>query len=267
MKNKSVLSCEHIHIRRVPGRTDAFMSALQGYLRALFQLLNHLGSAELSISLDGAQTRFEWLDDVCPDSDGVQIELLAQANEIDVRVDMCCDRFPMEDAQKALSDLLKDGSLKDCVRYCALIEDEQTSSLTLSGLYRGAFLHGSVPFTSNNEDILVDTQWSGSSHRAEFEIAQGNEDQVRDLADLLESRLGIVLNLSGDGRTLIIDGVQLCGRQDVRFYRETLETLARLSARALITGSLIPESDTVFALLRFVQQGSAVSVQTAVAEI
>lgn len=266
MKNKSVLSCEHIHIHRIPGRTDAILSALQGYLRTLFQLLNHLGSAEILIDLDGAQSRFEWLDDVCPASDEGCIDRLTQADEIDVRVDMCCDQFPMEDAQKAISALLKDGSLKDCARYCALIEDDQTSSLTLSGLYRGAFLHGSVPFTSNNEDILVDTQWNGSSHRAEFQLRPESEEQARDLVELLESHLDIELNLSDDGRSLVIDGVQLGGRHDVRFYRETLEKLVRLSDRALITGSLIPESDNVFALLRFVQEGSLVNVQTAVAE-
>ena len=65
---------------------------------------------------------------------------------------------------------------------------------------------------------------------------------------------------------LVIGALQLDGRAQVERYREALEKLAQMSETSLITGSLAPEDDAVFALLRFVQEGAEVIVQTAVAE-
>ena len=65
---------------------------------------------------------------------------------------------------------------------------------------------------------------------------------------------------------LVIGALQLDGRAQVERSREALEKLAQMSETSLITGSLAPEDDAVFALLRFVQEGAEVIVQTAVAE-
>ena len=49
-------------------------------------------------------------------------------------------------------------------------------------------------------------------------------------------------------------------------YYKALERLCELSEHSQILGSLMPDSDRVFALLRFVQEGSRVVILTAVAE-
>ena len=266
MKNSSILSCEHIHVRRVPGRTDAFLAALKVYLETLFSLSDEFGSAEIRIANDGREFRFEWAGGELPGPGGEAIDGMAEASEIDVRVNMCCDLFDMDEAQAALARELKGGALKDCVRCCTLIEDEQTASLTMSGIYRGAFLQGAVPFTTDNEDILVATRWNGFTHRAEFRLREAEADAAGEIADALEGRLEIELSRSDDGRALAIGALQLDGRAQVEFYRDALERLCRMSESSLITGSLAPEDDAVFALLRFVRDGADVVVQTAVAE-
>ena len=267
MQNTSLLSCEHIRIRRVPGRTDGFIRQLQEYLKTLFRLSDAFGSAELHLQADGDERTFLWLGDEHPEIDLAAIDALAEASQIDVRVDLCSERPCMEDARDRLTALLASGTLKDCVRYCELLEDEHTSSLFLSGLYRGAFLHGSVPFTANDEDILEDAVWNGYTHRAEFHFAEESVEAMLDLADRIQDRIEeIDLELSDDDRRLEIGSVQLACREDVSFYREALEQLVRLSDHAQLTGALTPESDAIFALLRFVREGSAVVAQTAVAE-
>ncbi len=266
MKNSSILSCEHIHVRRVPGRTEVFVAALQTYLRTLFSLSDEFGSAEICIANDDREYRFEWTGDGLPGSGDEAIEGMAGAAEIDVRVNMCCDLFDMDEAQAALAAQLKGGVLKDCVRCCTLIQDEQTASLTMSGIYRGAFLQGAVPFTTDNQDILVATRWNGFTHRAEFRVRKADAQAAAEVADALEDALEIELTRSDDGLALVIGALQLDGRAQVERYREALEKLAQMSETSLITGSLAPEDDAVFALLRFVQEGAEVIVQTAVAE-
>lgn len=262
MKNSSVLSCEHIHIRRIPGRTDAFITALKDYLRTLPAPGDGLDWVEIRI--DQKPDDAENLENsACVNQ---ALEKLDQLDEFDVRVNMCCELFRMDDAQAALSGMLGSGQLKDCVRYCALLQDETTASLTLSGLYRGAFLHGAVPFTGDNEDILVACGWNGLTHRAEFSLPESAADQVADLVDALESRLEIDLEFAPDGRSLKIESLQLAGHDDVLFYRDTLAQLTGMSDRAQITGALVPDSDAVFALLRFVPAGAGILIQTAVAE-
>lgn len=267
MKNTSALSCEHIHIHRIAGRTDAFIAALQGYLRTLFMQNDKLSWMEIRIANDNASFCLQGQDGVLTgDSADEALSGMTAADEIDVRVDMCCELFHMDGAQAVLSDALRSGQLKDCVRYCALLQDEQTSSLTLSGLYRGAFLHGAVPFTQDNEDILVACKWIGFTHRAEFRFPESAAGAASALTEQLEDRLEIDLTFSPDGRELKIQGLELADRREVLFYRDALEQLVRLSESARITGALAPDSDSVFALLRFVQDGSGVVLQTAVAE-
>ena len=267
MKNSSALSCEHIRIRRAPGRTDGFIDALQRYLKSLFTQNDKLSWVEVRIADDDRSYCFEWQDGgLCGDGADEALTGMAGANRIDVRVDMCCEFFHMEDAQSALTDVLRDGQLKDCVRYVALLQDESSSALMLSGLYRGSFLHGAVPFTADNQDILVVCKWNGFTHRAEFRFPESAVNAAAALADELEDRLEIELTLADDGRSLTIESLQLADRREVFFYRDALEQLARLSERAQITGALAPDSDSVFALLRFVQEGSGVIWQAAVAE-
>ena len=52
MKNSSALSCEHIRIRRAPGRTDGFIDALQRYLKSLFTQNDKLSWVEIRIADD-----------------------------------------------------------------------------------------------------------------------------------------------------------------------------------------------------------------------
>ncbi|MBQ8973243.1 MAG: hypothetical protein IJ074_09220 [Clostridia bacterium] len=266
MIETSILSCEHIEIHAQPGQTDAFIRALQDYLRVLFSLSDELGSAELALTLDGETYEYVWMDDERPGAAGEQINALANAKEIGIRVNMCSELTDLASEQRKLNAMLRDGSLKDWVRYVELLADERTTSLTMSGIYRGAFLHGAVPFSGANEDILVSTQWNGLTHRAEFQLRKEERDSARELADALEQRFEIDLSISNDGGALLIEGLELKGLDDVRFYRETLETLVRKSEQNAITGALIPEDDRVFALLRFVPEGSSVFIQTAVAE-
>ncbi len=266
MKNSSILSCEHIHVHRVPGRTDGFIAALQTYLRTLFSLSDEFGSAEIRIVNDDREALFEWTGGALPGPGDEAIDGMAHAAEIDVRVNMCCDLFDMDVAQAALAQHLKGGALKDCVRCCTLIEDEQTASLTMSGMYRGAFLQGAVPFTTDNQDILVATRWNGYTHRAEFRLPKENAGAAARIASALEAQLEIELTRSDDGQALVIDALQLDGRGQVELYRRSLAELSALAQTSLITGSLAPEDDAVFALLRFVQEGADVVVQTAVAE-
>ena len=86
------------------------------------------------------------------------------------------------------------------------------------------------------------------------------------IASALEAQLEIELTRSDDGQALVIDALQLDGRGQVELYRRSLAELSALAQTSLITGSLAPEDDAVFALLRFVQEGADVVVQTAVAE-
>ena len=267
MKKSSALSCEHIRVHRVPGRTDGFIDALQRYLKSLFVQNDKLSWVEIRIVNDDRSYCFEWQDGcLCGDGSDEALTGMAEADRSDVRVDMCCEFFHMEDAQSALTDVLRDGLLKDCVRYVALLQDESSSALMLSGLYRGSFLHGAVPFTADNQDILVVCKWNGFTHRAAFRFPESAVNAAAALADELEDRLEIELTLSDDGRNLTIESLQLADRREVFFYRDKLEQLARLSEHAQITGALAPDSDSVFALLRFVQEGSGIIWQTAVAE-
>ncbi len=266
MKSASVLSCEHIHIHRILGRTDAFIAALQGYLHTLFTHFDEFGSVKIMIVCDDRSFQYEWVAGEQPSDYDPATLAVGESGEIDVQIDLYCEQTDIEEHQNTLFSLSRHGVLKDCVRHCILLEDEQTTSLMMSGMYRGAFLHGSVPFTSGNVDILEDTKWIDSSHRASFHFPEGAEDDAEDLLEQLETRLAIEANLTDNRRTLIIDGTQLDGRGDVYFYRDMLAKLVSLSDDALITGALMPESDTIFALLRFVQEGSSILVQTAVAE-
>lgn len=265
MDNSSVFSCEHIHVRRIAGRTDAFVAALKKYLRTLFDATEFFGTANLVLSLDEQTHTFEWMGDVNPASDENCIDAMDSASEIDVRLDICCEDGRMLNIQNALSDMLENGALKDCVSYCELLEDAHTSSLYLSGPYRGSFLHGSVPFTGC-DDILVDNTWNGYTHRAEFVLHFEAEDEVRDIADELGENLEIDIELMHGAHELTVASVQLVGPAEVELYRSSLEKLVRIADSSKITGALTPESDTLFALLRFVKDGSSVDIQTAVAE-
>ena len=63
MDTRSLLSSEHIVIKAVAGRTEAFIAAVQAYLTTLFGLSDEFGSAEIVIRLDDEEHRFRWLDD------------------------------------------------------------------------------------------------------------------------------------------------------------------------------------------------------------
>ena len=264
MNATSALSCEHIYIRRIPGRTDAFIAALQNYLRKLLTISEGTESAEIIITPDGSEHRFEWYGEAGETNLDSALSAMETAAETDVRINICSDLYSAEEEQRSLNALLRDGSLKDCVRCSILLEDEHTSSLTMSGLYRGAFLHGAVPFVSDASDILLKTAWNGYTHRAEFRFAPAAFDDAQDLGDLLEDRLEI--ELVTEDNLLRVENVHLEDADEVAFYREMLEKLTTLAESAQITGALTPESDEIFALLRFVRENSAVTVQTAVAE-
>jgi len=266
MDTRSLLSSEHIVIKAVAGRTEAFIAVVQAYLTTLFGLSDEFGSAEIVIRLDDEEHRFRWLDDERPGQSEGTIRALADAASIDVRIDLCWDLFRMVPEQQALRGMLAGGGLKDLVKYQALMSDEHTASLVMSGLYHGAFLHGSVPFSGQTADILATTSWNGLTHRAQFMVPEVAEVRARELADQLEQRFEIELSFDDEGRELLIEGLELKGSGDVHFYRDVLEKLLQLSARALITGSLTPEDDDTYALLRFVQEGSQVIIQTAVAD-
>ena len=267
MKNTSVLSCEHIRVLRQPGRTDALLGALQSYLTALFRLAGEFGAAEITITPDNRAYRFEWTGDLRPEPADEAIAAIADADLIDVRVDLCSDEINPETLHSELSRLLATGELRDCAYYVALIQDDQTTSLVVCGMYHGAFLHGSVPFSSENQDILVGTVWSSMTHRAEFKIKPGCAEQAEEVADALEQRFEIDLARDmDDGLTVRISGIVLNGQRGVMFYRDCLARLSALSDQAMITGALTPEDDHTFALLRFVPAGSEILVQTAVAE-
>ena len=266
MKTESLMSCEHITLQAIPGRTEALVERVKAYLSALFALSDEFGSAAILVTLDGTEHRFEWLDDQRPGLTGDVIAAMDRAQRIDLRIDLCWDAFQMMPEQQALRRMLSDGSFKDCAAYYALMSDEHTASLVMSGLYHCAFLDGSVPFSGQSEDILTTTDWNGLTHRARFTLPEGRMEEAAALADELERRFEIDLSLNEEEHTLVIEALELKGFKDVHFYRDTLQKLLQLSVRALITGSLTPEDDRVFALLRFVQEGSQVIIQTAVAE-
>ena len=266
MKNTSVLSCEHIHLERVPGKTETFARALTDYLRTLFGLSDEFGSAEIIIETDGVRRAFVWDSEAIPEGEEAALDAILSAWAVDVRVNMCCDLFFMDEAQTALTARLADGSLRDCVRYCALLEDEQTSSLFYSGLFRGAFLHGSVPFETVPSDRLPADHWNGRTQRAEFTFPAEAADGAQALADRAAEEIEGDFAFADDGRALVISEMHLVSRGQAEQVRQLLEQLCALSEQAVITGALTPEDDETYALLRYVRSGDRVEMQAATAE-
>lgn len=262
MNNMSALSCEHIYMERIPGKTDHALAALQDYLRALFSLSHNSESAEVIITCDGEPLCFEWFGTTEKLNPNEALSRLSSANHIDVRINLCCDHSTSIEEQRELYDILCDGSLKDCVHCRVLLEDEGSTSLTMSGLHCGAFLHGNVPFCANTAPLQ--TAWNGYTHRAVFSFAPADFDHAQDLTDVLEDRLDI--ELSAQNNEIRIVNVHLENADDIAFYRETLEKLSAFAQNAHLSGALTPESDDVFALLRFVLKNDSVAIETAVAE-
>lgn len=263
MDHMSALSCEHIYMERIPGKTDRALTALQDYLRALFSPSHNSESAEVIITCDGETRCFEWFGSSEALNPTEALSPLGNAIHIDIRINLCCDHFTLIEEQRELYDILRDGSLKDCVHCRTLLEDEDSTSLTMSGLHCGAFLHGNVPFCANA--VSLQTAWNGYTHRAVFSFAPADFDHAQDLTDVLEDRLDIELSAQND--EIRIENVHLENADDIAFYRETLEKLSALAQDAQISGALTPESDDVFALLRFVLKNDSVAIETAIAEV
>lgn len=264
MPNSSILSCIRIRAHAVPGRTDGFIAALQEFAQLLPKHPESFSYAELHLAADSREHDCFWMEGDCPDFDS---GLIASAKEIDLRLNMCCEDALLLNAQTQLFDLLADGAHADCVRFCALVTDEEHAALTLSGMHGGAFHHGEVSFIDGCGGIPEDMCWNSSTHRAQFTFPEEALDDAWDLSEIIPEHIDeIDLEFSFDRGEMAIHSVQLPDMDAVETYRSILQKLCEMANSFSISGALTPESDSAFALLRFACNGG-VTVQTAVAEI
>ena len=264
MSNSSILSCFRIRAHAVPGRTDDFIDALQGFVQLLPQLPEIYSYAELHVSIDAGEFDFFFSD---VESPAIDTGLIASAKEIELSMNLCCEGSTLPDAQARLFSLLSDGALADCVRFCALVSDDAHAELTLSGKLGETFHHGPVPFADGCGDIPSELCWNSCTHSARFTFPEVALDDAWDLSELIPEQIDeIDLEFSFDRSEMLIHSVQLPDMAAVENYRGILQKLTEMANSASIEGVLTPESDSAFALLRFVCN-DGVQIQTAVAEI
>lgn len=268
MSNSSALCCSRTRVHAVPGRTEGFIAGLQIFLKALSDRSETLDYAELHITIDGDGQDYYWMGDDRPTLGEPLLASLAAAGEVDLLLNMSSETDCLSGELGAMLSLLADDSLADCVRFGALINDGETISAFLSGMRGGAFHHGTVAFSNGCDGVPADLCWNSSDHRASFTFPGEALDEVWEIADELQARIGMVdLEFSYEDGELHIYSVQLPDLESVEFYRAALERLARLADSAHIGGMLNPESEAAFALLRFALEDGCVKVQTAIAEI
>lgn len=267
MIQTAVLTCTHIHVHTAPGRTDGFISNLQSFIETLFGCSEDFDYAELHLSAGEAQFNCYWMGSDRPEFDSALTSALENADEIDLHLNLCSEADSMDKAHEALYIALSDGSLSDCVRMASLKKDDCASTLTFSGMHRGAFCHGEVPFCDDLDQIPEALSWNSSTHRAHFHFPEENVYDACCIADLLPERIDMIdFEFFYDDAELFIHSLQLSDRSSIEVYRDSLEQLAALSDSMQIDGVLTPESDSAFALMRFVPEGGQIAVQIAAAE-
>ena len=262
MTNMTYISSERIIIRNTGEETRAFMLALFTYLNDILEVRGPGYLSRVKIDADGVPYVFEWDDTLGGDIAADIQKRISRAAQLNVRIDMSGQIGQLLEKRDDLFAMLSDGALRDRVWYSILTEDDGTAALVFSGLYHGAFLHGAVPFTVSNEDILVHTRWNGSSHHARFEVAEAQWSSAEAIMDRLEQTLNI--DILQDGHAITIEQVSLDGLEEVRLYHSSLEELARISLSSEVSGYLCAEGEDAFALLRFIPIGNAIQLQTAV---
>lgn len=264
MNQTSYLLCSHIHVRAVAGRTDGFIFQLQNFLKSPFDAADQFEYAELHLTAGEADFNCYWMGEDRPDFDSALTDAMASAAEIDLRLNISSETDCMSAPHDALLALLADGSLSDCVQISLLKNDV----LTFSGMHRGTFLHGVVPYSDANGALPETTCWNSSNHRARFHFSEDNVYDACCIADLLPERIDMIdLEFFYDDGEMFIHSVQLTDRACAEVYREALEQLSALADSVEISGVLTPESETAFALMRFVPDGGRVTTQTAIAEL
>ena len=259
----SYLTCSHIRVRTAPGRTDGFIARMQDFIHTLFDSASAFEYAELHLTAGGSDFNCYWMGEDHPDFDPALTDAVASAAEINLRLNISSETDCMSAPHDALLALLADGALSGSVQISLLKNDV----LFFSGMHRGAFLHGVVPYA--DADSLPETLcWNSSNHRAHFHFPEENVYDACCVADLLPERIDMIdLEFFYDDGELFIHSVQLTDAACAEVYRESLEQLTVLADHAEISGVLTPESDAAFALMRFIPVGNRVTLQTAIAEL
>ena len=255
-------SSERICIDNRTGICGPFAERLYDHLLSIIHRRSEAYLARIRMISDGTLLSAEWDgESLRGDADSFAV-LLRSLRDTTVYIDLSGDMSALLEEGEKLFSSLSNGSLREYVRYTVLTEDENTASLVYSGLYHGTFLHGAVPFTTTNEDILVHTAWNGSSHRAVFRIKPARLDEAAALSDLLEQHFDIEIRL--EYGSLTIEQVDIGGISAVSEYVGVLEGLIAISSEASITGFLCAEGEDEFALLRLMPISGHIQVQTSV---
>ena len=264
MNQTSCLICSHIRVHAAAGRTDSFVTRLQSFIKSHFDAAADFEYAELHLTAGSADFNCYWMGEDQPEFDPALTDAVASAAEIDLRLNISSETDCMSAPHDELFSLLSDGALSDCVQISLMKND----SLIFSGMHRGAFLHGAVPYTDAGDDLPETICWNSSNHRAHFHFSEENVYDACCIADLLPERIDMIdQEFFYDDGEMFIHSVQLTDRACAEVYRDSLEQLARLADSVEISGVLTPESETAFALMRIVPDGSRVTVQTAIAEL